>query len=94
MFNSSNGVYEIDENLDGTVDYNLGRFDFNFVQLRSNLVIRWEYIPGSTLFLVWTQNRDDSPSLSTDKAADLASELFSSYPHNVFLIKYTYRFLL
>ena len=33
--------------------------DFNFKQFRSNLVIRWEYKLGSTLFLVWSQGRTD-----------------------------------
>jgi hypothetical protein len=33
--------------------------DFNFKQLRSNAVLRWEYRPGSTLFLVWSQGRED-----------------------------------
>jgi hypothetical protein len=30
---------------------------FNFRSLRANLVLRWEYRPGATLFLVWQQNR-------------------------------------
>jgi hypothetical protein len=33
--------------------------DFNSFSFRSNLVIRWEWQPGSTIFLVWQQNRDD-----------------------------------
>jgi hypothetical protein len=31
---------------------------FNFRSLRVNLVLRWEYRPGATLFLVWQQNRN------------------------------------
>lgn len=33
--------------------------DFNSLSFRSNLVLRWEWNPGSTLFLVWQQNRSD-----------------------------------
>ena len=33
--------------------------NFKFLQFRSNLVIRWEYRPGSTLYLVWSQGRTD-----------------------------------
>ena len=29
--------------------------DFSIVQFNSNLVVRWEYVPGSELFLVWSQ---------------------------------------
>lgn len=34
-------------------------FDFNLASFAANLLLRWEYLPGSTLFLVWTQSRDD-----------------------------------
>src|SRR5690606_34097656 len=47
--------YAVDENRDGITDYKFGKPDFNVGQFRSNMVVRWEYIPGSTLFLVWTQ---------------------------------------
>src|SRR3546814_7570080 len=31
--------------------------DFSFNELRSNLVARWEYLPGSTLYLVWQDRK-------------------------------------
>ena len=40
---SSNGEYFVDETGDGVPDYSFGNPDFNFVQFRSNLVLRWEY---------------------------------------------------
>jgi hypothetical protein len=48
-------TYFIDEDSDGESEYSFGNPDFNFVQFRSNLVVRWEYTPGSELFVVWTQ---------------------------------------
>lgn len=93
-FNSEENEYLVDENIDGTTDYNISNPDFNFVQFRSNMVIRWEYIPGSTFFLVWTQNRTDSPSIDNDSFDHLYSGLFNKKPHNIFLMKFTYRFLL
>jgi hypothetical protein len=43
---------------DGSPDRFVIAFDdFNVREIRSNLVLRWEYRPGSTLFLVWQQNR-------------------------------------
>ncbi len=91
-FNSEFEEYLIDENGDNITDYSFEKPDFNFVQFRSNMVIRWEYIPGSTLFLVWTQGRTDG--LPTDQGRSfqgLAGDLFDVKPHNIFLIKYTYR---
>ena len=40
---------------------------FNFQQFRSNVVFRWEYRPGSTLFLVWSQGREGSASVEGDR---------------------------
>ena len=34
--------------------------DFHVLSFRSNLVMRWEWAPGSTFFLVWQQNRRTS----------------------------------
>ncbi len=42
--------YLVDENTDGNIDYQINDPDFAFVQFRSNLVVRWEYIPGSEKF--------------------------------------------
>ncbi|MTI23244.1 hypothetical protein E1176_19605 [Fulvivirga sp. RKSG066] len=93
-FHSEDDVFNVDENNDGTIDYSISNPDFNFVQLRSNMVMRWEYIPGSTLFLVWTQSRTDFPTTGDSSFNHLYDGLFSKKPHNIFLIKYTYRFIL
>jgi hypothetical protein len=87
--------YNIDENSDGVKDYSFGRRDFNVREFLSNLVVRWEYSPGSTLFLVWSQTRSSSnTSGNLDFMNDLG-DLFDTgdnQPHNVFLIKFSYRF--
>ncbi|HZK68074.1 MAG TPA: DUF5916 domain-containing protein, partial [Paludibacter sp.] len=51
--NGSN-TYEVSDNNN---NYNFGNPNFNFSQFRSNLVFRWEYRPGSQLYLVWSQDR-------------------------------------
>jgi hypothetical protein len=87
--------YNIDENLDGKTDYTIGKSDFNVKQFLSNLVVRWEYSPGSTVFLVWSQTRSyNSDSGQMDFFNNLG-DLFNkgkNIPHNVFLIKFSYRF--
>ena len=63
------------------------RPDFNFRQFRSNAVLRWEYLPGSALFLVWSQGRDDFiESGAFDWGGDVR-DLFGVAPDNVFMIK-------
>ena len=46
--------YLVDENKDGNYDYKFENPDFNFNEFLSNLVLRWEYLPGSALYLVWS----------------------------------------
>lgn len=55
------------------------------------MVLRWEYLPASTLYFVWTQNREDYgyPG-NLDPERDLKA-LFSAPDDNVFLIKTSYR---
>ena len=80
--------YTIDP--DGTgpaAAFDVGNPDFNFRSLRGNAVYRWEYRPGSTLYLVWTQSRSGTdPVGDFDFARDRAA-LFSARPDNVFLVK-------
>lgn len=82
----SNGGYRIS---DGPSTFTLPNRDFNARSYRSNVVLRWEWRPGSTLYVVWQQNR----------AADLTSgdhvgigDLFGSFSapgDNIFAIKST-----
>jgi len=64
---------------------------FNFQQFRSNVVFRWEYRAGSTLFLVWSQGREgrDSQEGSQSFGRDLG-DLFARRANDTFLIKLSY----
>jgi hypothetical protein len=64
---------------------------FNFKQFRSNLVLRWEYRPGSALFLVWQQGRQDSEDQYGNRSfrGDLG-RLFDAHADNTFLVKLSY----
>ncbi|MEO0338056.1 MAG: DUF5916 domain-containing protein [Bacteroidota bacterium] len=88
------GRFSVDEDLDGIVDFDFSDPDFNFMQWRSNMVARWEYVPGSELFLVWTQGSNASGDPSERIFPSLQDNLFSRKAHNIFLVKWTYRFLL
>jgi hypothetical protein len=84
--------YNIDENTDGNTEYTIEKPDFNVQEFLSNLVIRWEYNPGSSVYLVWSQTRSGSnPSGIMDPSVNM-DKLFNVKPHNVFLIKFSYRF--
>jgi hypothetical protein len=64
---------------------------FTYRQMRTNTVARWEYRPGSTLFLVWAHGRGDSSdnNLNHGWSQDYR-DLFRLHPDNTFLIKAAY----
>ena len=88
------GAYSIDEDGDTVTDYQFGDPDFAFVQFRSNLVLRWEYIPGSEVFLVWSQGITGLGDVNNDFGQIIDNQIFGQKPENTFLIKATYRFVL
>lgn len=66
---------------------------FNFKELQSNLVFRWEYRPGSTLFAVWSEGRQGSdPFEGTQNFRGDIRNLLSLHPANTFLVKMSYWF--
>ena len=85
----------VDENGDGQEDYSFTTPDLNYIQFRSNLVLRWEYVPGSELYLVWSQGiiPDAGDDFDTPLLKSLFSNVFDQQPHNIFLVKVSYRFL-
>jgi hypothetical protein len=88
-------LYTIDSDNNGTADYSFANTSFNYQFFLSNLVIRWEYNPGSTVFLVWSQSRNFSNGSGQMDFFNDLGDLFSrenDIPHNVFLIKFSYRF--
>lgn len=89
---STAGDYLVDENRDGLTDYTVGKPDFRFLQFRSNLVLRWEYKPGSSLYVVWSQGRTGNSSAANLSLLSGMGDLFSIYPRNVFLIKWCHWF--
>jgi len=87
--------YNVDENLDGNTDFTINNKDFNVREFLSNLVVRWEYNPGSSVYLVWSQTRSSYENTGDLEFIDDVADLFNTgdnHPHNVFLIKFSYRF--
>ncbi len=55
----------VDRTGDGSSDFSFPDPSFTYGQLSSNLVLRWEYRPGSTLFVVWSRDVRDRASLGS-----------------------------
>jgi hypothetical protein len=82
----------LNENTYKTSDFNFDNPDFSFTQFRSNLVFRWEYLPGSKLFVVWSNERTNYQSVSQLNVQEAFKGLGSVFPRNVFLLKWSYWF--
>jgi len=85
------GRYEVDPDGAGpAAAFRFGDPDFNYRSLRGNAVLRWEFRPGSTLYLVWTQSRESNEAVGTLNLGRDLDGLFSSRPDNIFLVKMSY----
>ena len=92
-YDENDGTYLVDENRDGMIDYTFEKPDFNISEFLHNFVIRWEFLPGSTAYFVWSQQRDYFSDSGVFDLGQQASDLFTdNKPYNVFLIKLSYRF--
>jgi hypothetical protein len=86
----SGDTVRVDLDRDGTPDLDLGTPDFTVLSLRSNVVLRWEYLPGSTFFLVWQHGRAHSLPDGTFRIASRLDDLFSAPATNALLLKINY----
>lgn len=85
-------TYRIDPDGTGPAPaFDLENPDFNFRSLRGNAVLRWEYRPGSTLYLVWTRDGSDFASRvgNFDFSRDV-NAMFNAKANNIFLVKVSY----
>ena len=90
---NGNEAFLVDENLDTVTDYSFEKPDFSFVQLQTNLVVRWEYIPGSELFFVWSRGSAGSQDFNDSLSDSVNNQVFDIPANDTFLIKATYRFV-
>jgi hypothetical protein len=92
VMDDAEGFRTVDTNGDGAGDFEFELADFNFRELRSNLVFRWEYRPGSALFLIWSHGRTSESEKPDGRFAlsDDVSALADETGEHVFLAKLNY----
>jgi hypothetical protein len=86
--NTENNCYSVAE--PNGNQYSFGNPDFSFREFRFNLVVRWEYRPNSTVYLVWSQDRSGFNPEYTSSFNRNVKELFQYNPNNVFMVKLSY----
>ena len=85
------GVVTVDADGAGAAPaYSMSNPDFTFAAIRGDAVLRWEYMPGGTIFFVWTQDRQFNEEVGSFRAGNSFHNLFQQKPDNIFAVKATY----
>jgi hypothetical protein len=98
---SAGGAYDIDPDGAGpAAAFQISDRDFSYRSLIGNAVLRWEWRPGSTLFLVWQQRRISSvtgqpvavgsPTVGRFDFWDDADDMFGAPADNILMLKVNY----
>ncbi len=74
----------------GTVSFAVPHPDFNIGSLRGNAVVKWDWRPGSTMYLAWQQTRDSFSPVGSFALGNDFDNLFGARPDNIFLVKISY----
>lgn len=84
------GDQYVDFDSDGTTDYSFSDRDFNVRSLVGNAVLRWEYRPGSAIFLVWQRRQQGSAQVGDFDFGRDVDALFAAPADDRFIIKVNY----
>ncbi|MBK5189275.1 MAG: hypothetical protein JJD97_13605, partial [Gemmatimonadaceae bacterium] len=91
-----NAVYDLRYKPYGTQE-GVSAYNFDVANFNSNVVLRWEYRAGSSLYAVWSQGRsyeNDGSAFGSFNVHGSARDLYGIHPDNTFLIKASYWFSL
>ncbi len=83
-------LYNITES-GSDLNYNIENPDFNIKEFLSNLVFRWEYRPGSFLYLVWSQTRSGYDSYGMFQFEEDFTGIWDIHPRDAIMLKVSYR---
>ena len=94
LVNDPNSTNNLILKRNGVSAYSIKNPDFNFQEFRSNLVGRWEFRPGSTLYLVWTNTRSNYSDQLDQSIWKSFGNILNVKAENVFMLKFSYWFSL
>ncbi|MDP4174281.1 MAG: DUF5916 domain-containing protein [Bacteroidota bacterium] len=95
LITKTNGTGELTYTFDAdgqgpAVSKTIDNPDFRYLSLRGSAVLRWEYMPGSTIYLVWTQSRQDYSYNGDFDFGQSMNTIFDVHPDNIFMVKISY----
>jgi hypothetical protein len=91
VFDEAGRRYTVDPDGAGpAIPFSFGNPDFNFRSLRGSAVVRWEYRPGSSVYLVWNENRSDFENIGDFRSGRDLRAAAKAPADDVFMIKFSY----
>ncbi|MDZ7717685.1 MAG: DUF5916 domain-containing protein [Balneolaceae bacterium] len=92
-YSEADEEYTVDPDGEGNAEpFTFSEQDYNFRSIQGNAVFRWEYRPGSTLFLVWQHDRSSSGQQDDFRFGRDFRNLLEAESTNIFLVKLSYWF--
>jgi hypothetical protein len=91
LYEDEDGNVFVDLDGNGEADIDIGNPNFTVLSFRSNVVLRWEYVLGSTIFLVWQHGRQGSDNSGEfPGVGNGMSSILDQPADNMFMVKVTY----
>jgi hypothetical protein len=91
IYDPAADTYTVDPDGNGPVEsFSFNNPDFNFKSLRGNVVLRWEFLPGSVFFLVWTHDKTNFAHPGDFSFGRDFRNLWSTGANNILLAKVSY----
>ena len=72
--------------------FTFGNPNFNFKSLRGNAVLRWELMPGSVFYFVWSHEQADYANAGDFQLKRDFKDLIKADGNDVFMVKFSYWF--
>jgi hypothetical protein len=92
-YNPATDRYTVDPDGSGSAaPFSFRDPDFNYRSVRANAVVRWEFRPGSTLYFVWNESREDELAIGDFRFGRDVSGAFDSPSRDVVMVKVSYWF--
>lgn len=92
-YDAANDEYTVDPDGRGPARaFSFGDPDFNFRSIRANGVLRWEFRPGSALYFVWNESREDELPIGDFRLHRDVRESFEAPSRDVVMVKFSYWF--
>ena len=91
VYDNENDEYTVNPDINANAEeITFGNPDFNFKSLRGNLVLRYEMLPGTILYLVWSHDRSNDADAGNFNFRRDLTNLWKAETNDIILLKFSY----